>query len=177
MKLLAVIDKNRALGYNNDLLFRLPTDLAHFKKHTLGQTVVMGQRTLESMPKGKALPGRNTLVLNIDAPTGKLYDVAPGKDRQGGRYICMSFQSLDDFFAYTKEHKEELGELVVSGGAAIYNLLLPFCDELVLTEVDAQAEKVDVYFPEFKDQFRLNKSEGPYFDGELSYYINSYVKK
>lgn len=170
MKALAVIDKNRALGYKNDLLFRLPTDLAHFKKHTLGQTVIMGQKTLESMPKGRALPGRNTLVLNIDAPTGLLYELP-------GDFVCYSFQNLDDFYKYIKDHADELGDLVVSGGASIYRLLLDDCDELVLSEVETMAENADVWFPEFRDKFTLIDSQGPFIDGPLIYFINTYRKK
>ena len=170
MKALAVIDKNRALGYKNDLLFHLPTDLAHFKKHTIGQTVVMGQKTLESMPKGRALPGRNTLVLNMDAETGLLYELAGG-------YVCRSFQNLDDFHKYIEENREKLGDIVVSGGASIYRLLLDDCDELILSEVETMAENADVWFPEFKDKFSLINSDGPYIDGSLIYFINTYRKK
>ncbi len=183
MKALAVIDKNLGLGYANDLLFHLPTDLAHFKKHTLGQSVVMGDRTLASMPKGQALPGRNTLVLDISRPSGKLYDVAKSKDQQGAdysgpeSYICYSFENLDEFRAYIIENKDKLGDIVVSGGATIYRLLLDDCDELVITEVEAAAEKVDVYFPEFRDNFDVVKSEGPYYDGSLEYNIRYYKKK
>lgn len=169
MKALAVVDKNLALGYKNDLLFHLPTDLAHFKKHTIGQTVVMGQKTLESMPRGKALPGRNTLVLNIDAPTGKLYDVEPN-------FVCYTFNNLDDFHAYIEEHKEELGEIVLSGGATIYRLLLDECDELVITEVETEAQQVDVWFPKFRDKFHVVSEDGPYFDGALLYTIRTYKK-
>lgn len=170
MKALAVIDKNRALGYKNDLLFHLPTDLAHFKKHTIGQTVVMGQKTLESMPKGRPLPGRNTLVLNIDAPTGLLENLS-------GDFVCCSFQNLDDFHDYLKLRGDELGDIVLSGGATIYRLLLDECDELVLTEVETEAENVDVWFPEYKDKFEEVSCDGPYSDGELKYFIRTYKHK
>ena len=176
MKLLAVIDKNRALGYKNDLLFHLPSDLAHFKKHTLGQTVVMGQKTLESMPGGKALKGRNTLVLYADAPTAKLYDVDDVKDGCGKTFVCYTFNNLDDFHAYINEHKEELGEIVLSGGATIYKLLLDECDELVITEVETEAQQVDVWFPKFRDKFHVVSEDGPYFDGMLLYTIRTYKK-
>ena len=174
MKALAVIDQNRALGFENNLIFDIPSDLAHFKKHTLGNTVVMGEKTLASMPGGHALKGRNTLVFNIDAPTGKLYDVDDVKDGCGKKYICYSFNTMEDFKQYVKDHKEELGELIVSGGAIVYKLLLDECDELVLTEVQTKAQCADVYFPEFKHKFSLVKQDGPYQEGDLTYYINTY---
>ena len=130
---------------------------------------VMGQKTLASLPGGRALPGRNTLVLDIDSPTGKLYELE-------GSYICFSFQNLDDFHDYVREHKDELGELILSGGASIYRLLLCECDELVITEVDAAAEQADVYFPEYKNSFDLVEEDGPYFDGELNYSIRKYKR-
>jgi len=177
MKALAVIDKNRALGYRNELLFHLPTDLAHFRKHTLGNTVLMGQKTLESMPKGRALPGRNCLVLNSDAPTAKLYDIPLAKGQSEGSFFCCSFNNLDDFHEFIRTNQKSLGEIVLSGGASVYSLLLDECDSLVLTEVDAKAPAADVYFPEFRDKFRCVSEEGPFFDGELRYYIRTYVKK
>ncbi|MBR5755946.1 MAG: dihydrofolate reductase, partial [Firmicutes bacterium] len=144
--------------------------LAHFKKHTIGQTVVMGQKTLESMPKGRPLPGRNTLVLNIDAPTGLI-------EHLSGDFVCYSFQNLDDFHDYISLHEEELGDLVLSGGATIYRLLLDECNELILTEVDTEAENVDVWFPEYKDKFVETACDGPYFDGPLQYFIKTYKHK
>lgn len=167
MKLLAVIGKNRELGRKNDLLWHLPTDLAHYKKHTIGKTVIMGQNTLLSMPHSKPLPGRNTLVLAADWPdTDETLD---------GGYVYVTRNTLESFRKYLFE-SGLADEAVVSGGAAIYRLFLDDCDELVLTEVDANAEDADVYFPEFADRFSLKSEDGPYYDGELKYYIRTYAK-
>ena len=72
---------------------------------------------------------------------------------------------------------DELGDIVLSGGATIYRLLLDECDELVLTEVETEAENVDVWFPEYKDKFEEVSCDGPYSDGELKYYIRTYKHK
>ena len=71
MKALVAIDKNRAIGLKGGMLFHLPTDLAHFKKNTLGKTIVIGRNTLLSFPGGKTLPGRNNVVLSRTMEPGE----------------------------------------------------------------------------------------------------------
>lgn len=66
MKLIAVADKNWGIGKDNKLLCHLPGDLKYFKEKTLGKTIVMGRKTLESLPGGKPLPGRKTIILTRD---------------------------------------------------------------------------------------------------------------
>ena len=65
MNCIAVIAKNRGIGRGNQLLFRLPGDMKYFKEHTTGKTVIMGRKTLESFPGGKALPNRRNIVLTM----------------------------------------------------------------------------------------------------------------
>ncbi|MFA7501864.1 MAG: dihydrofolate reductase, partial [Anaerovoracaceae bacterium] len=74
MKAIAVIDQNRAIGIEGCLLCHLPADLSHFKNMTQGKTVIMGRKTLESLPGGKPLPGRNTVVLSRKARLGRFYE-------------------------------------------------------------------------------------------------------
>ena len=65
LSLIAAIDRNRAIGYENKLLFWLPNDLKRFKTLTIGHTILMGRKTFESLPKG-ALPQRRNVVLSTD---------------------------------------------------------------------------------------------------------------
>jgi len=167
MKALAVIDKNRAIGRQGGLLFRLPTDLAHFKKHTLGRTVVMGRRTLESLPGGKPLPRRNNLVLSAS--------MEPRIEELKGGWIFGVFGSEEALRSFLTE-RGLWDEAVISGGSLIYAMFLEDCSELVLTEVEAKAEGADVFFPEFRSRFHIVRELGPYFDGELRYYIRTYEK-
>lgn len=88
--LIAAVAQNRAIGYQNKLLYWLPNDLKRFKALTTGHTIVMGRRTFESLPKG-ALPNRRNIVLSHT--TGEL----PG---------CEVFRSFDEALAHcaTDEH-------------------------------------------------------------------------
>ena len=165
MKAIAAIDKNRALGYRGQLLFHLPTDLAHFKENTLGRTLIMGRKTLESMPKGRPLPGRQTLVLSSSMPGGQIYEDSKG-------YKSYSFRSIEELRAFPGYK-----DAVVCGGAAIYALLLDECDELIITEVQEEAEEADVWFPEYKELFGLEEEQGPFEDGEYTYFIRRYKRK
>ena len=74
--IIAAIDKNNGIGYQNDLLFYLPNDLKHFKELTTNHTVLMGRKTYESLPKG-ALPNRRNIVLSskkeLDCPGASLF--------------------------------------------------------------------------------------------------------
>lgn len=130
ISIIAAIDRNRAIGYQNRLLFRLPNDLKRFKALTTGNTVVMGRKTFESLPKG-ALPNRRNLV--ISSQTTLSY---PNVEL---------FSSLEAALQSCRPDEQ----IYVIGGASIYRQALPFADALCLTEVDAEAPEADTYFPSF----------------------------
>ena len=125
--LIAAIARNGAIGRGNELLWRLPEDLKHFKRTTLGHPVVMGRKTWESI--GRPLPGRRNIVVTRD-PQWQ----ASGAERAG---------SLDEALALARDE----AKLFVIGGAQIYAQALPIADELVLTEIDAEAAEADIFFP------------------------------
>lgn len=165
MKAIAVIDQNRAIGSAGELLCRLPGDLVHFKKTTLGKTVIMGRKTLDSLPGGKPLPGRNTIVLSRKARLGRFYD--------DGSFSGFFLSSPEEVLAYIKNeiHGEEV---FIAGGEQIYRLFLDQCDELILTELIHAFPDADSYFPEFRDQFILAE-EGPLQEENgYRYRINRY---
>ena len=83
MKALVAIDKNRAIGLKGGMLFHLPTDLAHFKAHTIGKTIVIGRNTLQSFKDGKPLPGaEKKMTIMLHKPRG---EVTTLHDEQGRR--------------------------------------------------------------------------------------------
>ena len=126
--IIAAIDKNNALGFENKLLFYLPDDLKRFKSLTTGHTVVMGRKTFDSLPKG-ALPNRRNIVLSrskkLELPGAEVYP------------------SLEEAL----KHCEEEEQVFIMGGASVYRQALPLADKLFLTEIDAEAKQADVYFP------------------------------
>lgn len=159
--LIAAIDRNRAIGYQNRLLFWLPNDLKRFKSLTTGHTIIMGRKTFESLPKG-ALPNRRNVVLS----TQKDFS-CPGAEL---------FSSLEEALAGCQPDEQ----VYVIGGASIYRQALPHADALCLTEVDAEAPQADAYFPEIDLNLWQEKSREPHPVDEkhpCSYSFVDYIRR
>ena len=124
--LIAAHDRRHAIGRGNALPWHLPDDLRRFKALTLGKPVLMGRRTAESI--GRALPGRPNLVLTRS-----------GRAPYEGQ---VAVASLAEAIATAAAP-----ELVVIGGGELYALALPQAARLHLTEVDAEVEGADAWFP------------------------------
>lgn len=121
------MDETGLIGAGNGLPWRLPADLRHFKRTTLGHPILMGRRTFESI--GRPLPDRSNLVLTRDAS----FD-APG---------CRVVHSLNEAVAAA----DDASELMVIGGAQVYAQCLPRVDRIVLTRVHARFTG-DTRFPD-----------------------------
>lgn len=131
--LIAAMDRNNAIGRDNELPWRLPDDLKRFKALTLGKPVLMGRKTAQSL--GRALPGRLNLVLTRSGlvPFEGMQAVASVQDAQ--RLAVETGAS----------------ELCVIGGGEIYALCLPVATRMHLTHVDAVVEGADAFFPHFDE--------------------------
>ena len=131
--IVAAIADNRVIGDDNKLIWRLKTDLRHFRGLTLGRPVLMGRKTFLSI--GKPLPGRETIVLTRD-PDFAL----------AGVHVAAS---LDEALAVGQRLGTALGadSIVVAGGAEVYAQALPSADRLELTFVHAEPQG-DALFPE-----------------------------
>jgi dihydrofolate reductase len=127
LALVAAVAENGVIGAKGGLPWRLPDELAHFKRTTLGKPVLMGRRTFVSL--GRALPGRTNVVLSR-APDF----AAPG---------ALVARDLDAALALVRDAPE----VMVIGGAALYADALPRADRIYLTRVRAAPEG-DVWFPE-----------------------------
>ena len=135
LTIIAAIGKNNELGLNNDLIWKFKEDMNFFKENTMGKSIVMGRKTLESLPN--ILPGRKHLVIS------KKMD----EDLNGEVKV---FSSIENFIEYALSQDEEI---MVIGGASIYKELLPYSDRMLLTEVDDE-HLADAFFPEFnKDEW------------------------
>lgn len=139
ISIIAAVDRHLGIGYQNQLLFWLPNDLKRFKALTTGNTIIMGRKTFESLPKG-ALPNRRNVVLSSRS------DVSyPGAE---------VFSSLEEALRSCGPDEH----VYIIGGASVYRQTLPLADELCLTEVDAEAPQVDAYFPEIDPTIWQEKS-------------------
>ena len=150
ISLIAGVASNGAIGRANELLWRLPADLARFKALTLGHAVIMGRKTWDSLPtKFRPLPGRRNLVLTRNS------DVHLDGAEQ--------FGSLDAALAACAGQER----VFVIGGAEIYALALPLADRLELTEVDLSSPDADSFFPAWdRAAFRqITRESGRNADG------------
>ena len=126
--IVAAVGRNRVIGVDGRLPWRIPEDLARFRRLTMGHALVMGRETFESI--GRPLPGRVNIVLTRRS----------GWSHQGTRVAG----SLDDAL----EMASSLGlDAFVAGGAAVYEAALDVADRLELTEVEAAPEG-DTWFPQ-----------------------------
>ncbi len=131
INIIAAVSRNRAIGFENKLLYWLPNDLKRFKALTTGHTIIMGRRTFESLPKG-ALPNRRNVVLS------RTQNDFPG---------CDSYASLDEALAHCSPEED----IYVIGGASVYCQALPLADRLCLTEIDDTPASADAFFPDYSD--------------------------
>ena len=131
ISIIAAVDRRMAIGFENKLLFWLPNDLKRFKALTTGNTILMGRKTFESLPKG-ALPNRRNIVLSSNPATE-----CPGAE---------VFPSLEAALQSCKEEEH----IYIIGGASIYQQALSFADELCLTEIDSTAPELQT-FTRFSD--------------------------
>lgn len=123
MNFIVAVDQKWGIGKNNDLLFSIKGDMKHFKEITTGKTVVMGDRTLLSLPGSKPLKNRRNIVMTLDETFS-----AEGVE------ICHSVEDLAKLLG------DETRDVFVIGGATIYNLLMDYCSYAYITKVDADGD-------------------------------------
>ena len=126
-------DENWGIGKKNDLMFRLPKDMKFFRKTTTSKVVVMGSNTLLSFPDSKPLKNRTNIVLWPGGPTEKA-------ERDG----FIMAQNLDELLKILANYPSQ--DIFVIGGAMMYRTLLPYCDKVLLTKVQANGN-AEVFFP------------------------------
>ena len=129
ISIIAAMDKNRLIGSNNGLPWHLPADFKHFKAITLGKPVVMGRKTFESI--GRPLPGRKNIVIT----------------RTG--YQADGVISVNSIEAALEEVLDEK-EVMIIGGANLYEQMIPQAQRMYLTHVDAACNG-DAWFPEYNE--------------------------
>lgn len=140
MKTIVVVDENWAIGREGGLLLHLPGDLRYFKEKTIGKTIVMGRTTLESLPGGRPLPGRKTIVLSKDGSLQeKLGDAALAVSSRGALFDELT-------------RTGQMDECFIAGGQNVYEQFLPYCSEVLVTKLEKKFEGADRYFPDLDAQ-------------------------
>lgn len=154
IEIVAALDENNLIGRNGDLPWRLPADLQHFKRLTLGKTVLMGRKTWQSL--GRPLPQRENWVITREAGFE-----APG---------ATVFESLDAALAAG----EGLDTIMVIGGAELYRQTVERADVLHLTRVQARVEGGDTWFPPIPPGF-VETAREPHAADERHAYAYSFI--
>ncbi len=134
--LVAAMARNRAIGKDGKMPWHLPAELAHFKKTTLGHTIIMGRRTFESI--GRPLPQRQNIVVSNNP------------------YLRIAGCRVANSLEYAAEIADS-EELMIIGGGMLYRHAMPVADRMVLTLVDCEPE-ADTFFPSWQPSDWLETS-------------------
>ena len=159
ISIIAAVAKNRAIGYQNKLIYWLPNDLKRFKALTTGHTIIMGRNTFLSLPKG-ALPNRRNIVLSRSQKT------FPG---------CDPYVSLEEALKHCTPDED----IYIIGGASVYRQALKIADRLCLTEIDDTPGDADTFFPPYKDEWQEESREDHPIDDrhDFRYSFVDYIRK
>ncbi len=162
MNLIVAVDKNWGIGKSNKLLVSIPADMKLFQQETMGKTVVMGRKTLESFPGGMPLVNRTNIVLTQN------------KDYRAKGALVV--HNLEELLAKLVNYPTQ--DIYVIGGDSVYRQMLPHCDTAHVTKIDF-AYEADAYFPNLDamDEWEITASseEQTYFD--LEYTFVKYERK
>lgn len=155
LSIIVAITQDFAIGKNNDLLVHIPGDLKRFKEITTGHTVIMGRKTLLSLPKWP-LANRRNVVLTTN---------------KNAEFMgCDVFHSLEDVLGSVKNEKE----VFVIGGGKVYEVFLPYVHKLYLTIVNNTID-ADIYFPTLNWDEWCEIERQDFKEGDKSDFAFSYV--
>ena len=162
MNLIVAADKNWAIGKNGKLLVSIPEDQRLFREETIGKVIVMGRKTMESLPGGQPLYGRTNIVLSRN----------PDYRKKGAKVV----HSVDEALELLKDVPTD--DIFIIGGAEIYEQFLPYCNTAHVTWID-YAYEADIYFVNLeKDsgwELTAESDEQTYFN--ICYEFRRYERK
>lgn len=156
-KIIAAVGKKMELGKDNHLVFHLKADMDFFKDTTMGRTVVMGSKTFESI--GKPLEDRINYVVTHDPST-----------------LPDTVIPIDDIEKFINENKDADELIYIIGGASIYEIFIPYAKEIILTEINADAE-ADTFFPDFDRDKYIWQVLKTGIEDDIKYRMMKYTKK
>jgi len=135
VSLIAAMAKDRVIGINNSLPWKLPADMQWFRKHTLGKPIIMGRKTFESFG-GRSLPDRTNIIITHD------------KDYHVDADVVI-VHSIEEALQAAQDSDNNVEEVMVIGGASFYAQMLEQADRFYITKVDGEFEG-DAWFPEYE---------------------------
>ena len=133
---IVAVDNNWGIGYNGNLLERIPDDMQHFIDLTTNNIIIMGRKTWDYLPK-KPLPNRLNIVITSQVSSS-------GCDLINGEYMKLN---LDNAIFQLENNDHDYINYFIIGGGEIYKKLLPFCQKVYITKIYKDHDNVDTYFP------------------------------
>ena len=155
LTLIAAIGKNNELGKDNELLWHFKDDMKFFRENTIGKPVVMGRKTLESLPK--VLPKRLNVVLTHQ------YISVP---------CVVNIHTKKELYGLANNYPE----VMIIGGASLYKEFLKDAKRMLLTEID-DSKEADVYFPKFDKSEWDSRILGEQEEEGISFKHKEYIRK
>lgn len=161
MNLIVAVDQNWGIGLNDELLFRIKADHRHFRELTIGNTVILGRKTLLTFPRGLPLKDRTNLILSAQ----ENYAI------EG----AIVFHSISALLKQIETQSD--GEIFVIGGASVYEALLPFCTRAYITKILSD-RPADRYFPnlDLSDSWRIIEASPIQTEEDLDFQFLIYEK-
>ncbi len=162
MNMIVAVASNWGIGKGNDLLFHISADMKRFRALTSGGTVIMGRKTLDSMPGGKPLPKRRNIVITRSADF----------EREGVEVA----HSLEEALELVKD--EDPAKVWGIGGGEIYKALLPHCKMCYVTHIYAEKD-CDTFFPDLSsmENWEIQHADTLASDGAVNYQFVDYVNR
>lgn len=164
-KTIVAVDKNWAIGKNNQLLFNLPSDMKFFKETTKNSIVIVGQKTLESFPGQKPLKNRVNIVITDDE-----------NYKKDGTIVV---NSIEEAITVANAQSKMLNkDVFVIGGASIYRQMIDYCDTAYVTKVDKSVQNADTFFPnlDFSKEWEMCSCSDTFEENNLKFYFTTYKK-
>lgn len=162
MNIIVAVDKNWSIGNQGQLLVSIPEDKRLFREETLGKVIVMGRKTLESLPGKQPLYGRTNIVLSKNPD----YKVK-------GAIVCHSLEEANNVLS---QYRDE--DCFIIGGQTIYEMFLPYCDTAHVTYIDYQYQ-ADTHIVNLEQdpfwRMEAESEEQTYFD--LCYHFRMYRRQ
>ena len=164
---------NRAIGYQNRLLYHIKCDLTRFRELTTGHAIIMGRKTYESLPHG-ALPHRRNIVVSHNLKELEGCEVYPSLKKAveaAGKPADTAGKAVNAPCPISNE------EIFIIGGESIYRQILPEAHKLYLTVVDDTPQQADAFFPEINtEEWELIEKEMRN-ENDVSFSFLTYLKK
>lgn len=162
MKIIVAVDSNWGIGCDGNLLQHIPEDMKFFKEKTIGNVVVMGRETFESLPGKNPLNDRVNIVLSRN-----------NSFKDDRLTIC---KSIEETFKELEKYNND--EIFIIGGETIYKQFLPYCDELYITKIKNEY-KADRFFPnvDIMENWELVEESEVKEYKDIKYIFSRYLKK